>query len=66
MAAGDEVMTVKDINPQRREQGLRRQRLGRWNSECALVEVGWRDILEPTPLCRGWCKASIRVGMLIL
>ena len=32
MAAGDEVMTVEDIDPQRREQGPRRQRLGRWGS----------------------------------
>ena len=32
MAAGEEVMTVEDVNPQRREQGLRRQRLGRWST----------------------------------
>ena len=32
MAAGDEVMTVEDMNPLRREQGLRRQRLGRWST----------------------------------
>ena len=29
MAAGDEVMTVEDMDPQRREQGPRQQRLGR-------------------------------------
>ena len=32
MAAGDEVITVEDMNPQRREQGPRRQRLGRWST----------------------------------
>ena len=32
MAAGDEVTTGEDMNPQRREQGPRRQRLGRWST----------------------------------
>ena len=32
MAAGDNVMTVEDRNPQRREQGPWRQRLGRWST----------------------------------
>ena len=36
------------------------------HSACALVEVGLRDILEPGPLWRGWCKASVRVGTLVL
>ena len=32
MAAGYEVMADEDKNPQRREQGPRRQRLGRWST----------------------------------
>ena len=32
MAAGDEVMTDADNNPQRREMGQRRQRLGWWST----------------------------------
>ena len=32
MAAGDEAMAVEDMNPQRREQGPRRQRLRRWST----------------------------------
>ena len=31
-AAGDEVMTVEDMDPQRREQGPRQQRLGQWGT----------------------------------
>ena len=32
MAEEDEVIAVEDQNPQRREQGPRRQRLGRWST----------------------------------
>ena len=32
MAAGEEVMADEDKNPQRREQGPWRQRLGRWST----------------------------------
>ena len=32
VAAWDEVMTIEDMEPQRREQGPRRQGLGRWGT----------------------------------
>ena len=51
MAAGDEVMADEDKNPKRREQGPRRQRMGRWSAD----GCGWGGRAAGRTKFRGCC-----------